>query len=119
MQEENVNYVKQGRVYRARADAAGTPEGKQSAQNRPVVLGYCAIRNIKHILHAWSGSRERLHACLNDFIEAVTEIVELEGGAVERFSGNGILFAIGHKEPGRDDLKSAVTRRPEDPLPDE
>ena len=105
--QEDGSRAKGGKVYRAGSGTGAKPR-VPSAERREVTLGYCAIRNFKNILKRWSDDRERLHLFINGFIEAVTEIVRGQGGTVEKFSGNGMLFAFGQEAESPEDLKNAI-----------
>lgn len=108
--QEHTSPAKRGKIYRAGGGAGEKSRipSARSAETMEVTLGYCAIRNFKNILKHWSDDRERLHIYINGFIEAVTEIVGGQGGTVEKFSGNGILFAFGHEAASPEDLKNAI-----------
>ena len=103
-------FAKEGKIYRAGGNAAAAPllPSVHSAETKEVTLGYCAIRNFKNILKRWGDDRERLQFLINGFIDALTEIVTGQGGTVEKFSVNGMLFAFGHDAASAEDLKNEI-----------
>ncbi len=72
------------------------------------VVGYCRIRNFKNIILKMKTERELFSDYLNQFIKAITEIVEMEGGETNRFSEDGILFYFKKGKHKKDYLTRAV-----------
>lgn len=80
----------------------------QTGINRMVVVGFCALLNLKEILTRWEQNREQLTTYLNEFIMSVTGIIEEQGGIAERFEKNGILFFFGAEGIKQDDFTKAI-----------
>ncbi len=78
---------KDKRVFKPRAE-----KKESNITQRFGTVGYCSIKDFKNIIKRMSDSREKFASCLNQFIGAVTDIITDEGGLVEKFSSDGILF---------------------------
>ena len=96
-----------GKIMKAVIESQGDDQ-TPAAINRAVTVGFCAIRNFKELLNRWQDDRDQLKKYLNDFIQAITEIIEGQGGVSEKFNGNGILYVFGATGPNADDIFKAI-----------
>jgi len=87
-------------------DEKSVKKKKSNITQKYAAVGYCSIKNFKEIIKGMSDSREKFATCLNQFIETVTEIVLDEGGRLEKFLNNGILFYF----PGDKSFPDGTTR---------
>ena len=84
-------YAEKKRVFKPKSDEP--VEKKKSSVNKKYgAVGYCSIKNFPDIIKRMSNSREEFANCINQFIEAATDIVQDEGGLPEKFSDGGIMF---------------------------
>jgi len=100
--------VKKKRVLKPK-DEKPVEKKKSNVTQKYASVGYCSIKNFREIIREMSDSREKFASCLNQFIEAVTEIVLDEGGRLERFLNNGILFYFPSDKSLSDGTTRAVT----------
>ena len=82
---------KNKKVFKPKAvTAAG--KSKSNIEQKFGTVCYCSLKGFKEIIKRMSNSREKFTTCLNQFIEGVNDIVLDEGGLLEKFSNDGILF---------------------------
>jgi len=72
------------------------------------VAGYCRIKNFKRIIQNMKNDREQFSEYLNQFVNAVTNTIEMEGGEFNRFSEDGILFYFRKSKGKKDYINRAV-----------
>ena len=57
-------------------------------------VGYIALKNMPAIIQRFADNRDQFRTCMNAVIGAVEEIVTGDGGWLQKFSGDGFLFAF-------------------------
>ena len=78
------------RVFKAKTEKIITEKPQGEIQSGTV--GYCSIKNFKNIISNMADSREEFTSCLNQFMEEISDIVYGDGGKIDKFSQDGVLF---------------------------
>jgi len=84
------------------------PGQKGNEFSEESVVGYCRIKNFKNIIVQLKSDKDLFTEYLNEFIRAVTGIVEMEGGEINKFSDDGILFYFRRGKTKKEYLNRAV-----------
>jgi class 3 adenylate cyclase len=91
---------KEPRIIRQRQPIAG---------QKSCGIGYISLLNLTDIAQRLQEDREQFGRCLNEFIDAVREIVTDAGGKMQPYSLDGILFLFDHKGKKSGATQAAVT----------
>jgi len=84
------------------------PPARPSSNRKNVVVGYCAIKNLKELTKRMMHDKEKFSTCLNEFIAVVDDVVLNERGMTEKFDGKGILYYIDPDRVTEGDLVAPV-----------
>ena len=88
---DNVVLGKKSRVFKAQSEELKR-EQKPNIIKISATVGYCSIKNFNDIVRKMSNIREQFAVCLNQFIEAISDIIDSEGGYLLRFFRDGVYF---------------------------
>jgi class 3 adenylate cyclase len=87
----NIVFGRKSRVFKAQSEESKR-EQKQNITKISATVGYCSIKNFDDIVRKMSNIREQFALCLNQFIEAISDIISSEGGCLLKFLKDGIYF---------------------------